>query len=199
MTVRLAQLLLVLAAIGLWVASRLPWVQIRSFEGLGQPRTVTLNGAAWSTALVPLAVLLIAAALAALAVRGWPLRALAVLVGLASAGAAYLGISQWVVRDVAVRGAGLAQVPVASLVGSSRQYGGAVVTLAAAVCTLLAAVLLMRGAVKGAGSRVKYGSRAERRAAAIRVESGGTMTERMMWDAIDEGHDPTRDSDTEGR
>jgi uncharacterized membrane protein (TIGR02234 family) len=199
MTVRLAQLLLVLAAIGLWVASRLPWVHIQTFEGLGQPRTVTLNGAAWSTALVPLAVLLVAAALAALALRGWPLRVLAALVGLASAGAAYLGISQWVVRDVAVRGAGLAQVPVASLVGSSREYGGAVVTLAAAVCTLLGAVLLMRGAVRETGGRAKYASRAQRRAAVIGDESSGTMTERMMWDAMDEGHDPTRESNTEGR
>jgi uncharacterized membrane protein (TIGR02234 family) len=192
MTIRLAQLLLVLAAVALWIASRLPWVAVRSFEGLGQPRTVTLNGAAWSTALMPLAVLLLAAAVAALAVRGWPLRLLAALVGLASAPAAYLAISQWVVRDVAVRGAWLAQVPVASLVGSERYYAGAAVTLAAAVCTLAGAVLLMRGASKRPAKDVKYVAPAERRAAAVRGDSGGTMSERMMWDAIDEGHDPTQ-------
>ena len=62
----------------------------------------------WSTALVPLALLLLAAAVAALAVRGWPLRLLAVLVAAASAGMAYLAISLWVIRDVAVRGADLA-------------------------------------------------------------------------------------------
>ena len=197
MTIRLAQLLLVLAAVGLWVASRLPWVAVRSFEGLGQPRTVALNGAAWSTALVPLAVLLLAAAVAALAVRGWLLRVLAVLVGVVSAGAVYLGISQWLVAGVAVRAAGLADVPVSSLVGSERHYGGAAVTLASAVCALLAAVLLMRGAVRGGG--VKYASPAQRRAAAVGGESGGRLSERLMWDAIDEGRDPTRDSDTEGR
>ena len=43
-------------------------------------RPTTLSGATWSTALLPLALLLLAAAVAALAVRGWPLRVLAVLV-----------------------------------------------------------------------------------------------------------------------
>ena len=82
-----------------------------SFDGLGQPKTATLSGAAWSTALVPLALLVLAAAVAALAVRGWPLRLLAVLVAVASAGMGYLAIGLWVIRDVAVRAADLAQVP----------------------------------------------------------------------------------------
>jgi uncharacterized membrane protein (TIGR02234 family) len=62
---------------------------------------------------------------------------------------------------------------------------------------LVAAVLLMRGAVKGPG--VRYASPGERHAAAIRGDSRGTMSERMMWDAIDVGSDPTRESNTEGR
>ena len=63
-----------------------------------------------------------------------------------SAATAYLAIAQWVVPDVAIRAADLAQVPVASLgVGSvTRQYAGAALTLVAAVCTLVGAVLLMR-------------------------------------------------------
>ena len=40
-----AQLLLVVAAVALWTASRLPWVVIRSFDGLGPPKSVTLSGA----------------------------------------------------------------------------------------------------------------------------------------------------------
>jgi uncharacterized membrane protein (TIGR02234 family) len=199
MTVRLAQLLLVLAALGLWLASRLAWVAVVSFEGLGQPRTVTLSGASWSTALVPLAVLLLAAAVAALAVRGWLLRVLAVLVAVASAAAAYLAISLWVLPDVSVRAADLAQVPVAALVSSQRHYQGAAVALTAAVCALAGAVLLMRGAAKASAGQVKYASLAERRAGALRSYSRGRMSERMMWDAIDEGQDPTGDSKTEGR
>ncbi len=60
---RIGQLLLLLAAAALWGASRLAWVAVTSFDGLGHPKTVTLDGGSWSTALVPLALMLLAAAL----------------------------------------------------------------------------------------------------------------------------------------
>ncbi len=205
-TIRLAQLLLVLAALGLWIASLLPWVVIRTFDGLGQPKTTTLDGGTWSTVLLPLALLLLAAAVAGLAVRGWPLRLLALLVAAASAAAGYLAISQWVVPDVAVRAADLAGVPVMFLVGSERQYGGAALTLASAVCALLAAVLLMRSASVARGSTTKYVAPAMRRAAArsddVQVAAADDASERTLWDALDDGRDPTDeapDSDSEGR
>ncbi|ORV96725.1 TIGR02234 family membrane protein [Mycobacterium kyorinense] len=196
---RLAQALLVVAAVGLWAASRLPWVAIQSFDGLGQPKTVTLSGASWSTALLPLAILLLAAAVAVVAVRGWPLRLLAVLVAAASLAIGYLAVSLWVVRDVAARGADLAHVSLLTLVGSQRYHAGAVIALAAAVCTLVGAVLLMRSAASGGAT--KYVTPAARRSQAQRGD--GTLSERMIWDALDEGRDPTdrsqSDSDTEGR
>ena len=195
---RVAQLLLVLAALALWVGSRLPWVEVSSFDGLGQPKTTTLSGAAWSAALVPLALLVLAAAVAALAVRGWPLRLLAVLVAAASAGMGYLGIGLWVIRDVAVRAADLAQVPVAALVGTQRQHWGAVLTLVAAACTLVGAVLLVRAAAKPRSETGKYVAPAARRATARQDENGDGMSERMIWDALDEGRDPTS-PDNEGR
>ena len=197
--IRVAQLLLVLAAIGLWVASRLPWVSVRIFDELGPARTTTLSGGVWSTALVPFAVLLLAAAVAALAVRGWLLRLLALLVALISAGTGYLAITLWTIPDVAPRAANLVDARVLSLVGSSRQYWGAVVTLGAALAALAAAVLLMRVAVKGSTQADKYATPTRRRTVAVRGESRGTMSERMMWDALDEGDDPTRDSASEGR
>jgi uncharacterized membrane protein (TIGR02234 family) len=212
LTIGIAQLLLVVAAAALWTAARLPWVAIRSFDGLGPPKEVTLSGASWSTALLPLAVLMLAAALAALAVRGWPLRALAALLAAASFAVGYLGISLWVIPDVAVRGADLAHVPVVTLVGSARQYWGAVAAVLAAVCALIAAVLLMRCAMSGReGGATKYASPASRRSIAPRENADGAMleepetpemSERMIWDALDEGRDPTDrspKSDTEGR
>jgi uncharacterized membrane protein (TIGR02234 family) len=210
-TIRLAQLLLVLAAVALWAAAQLPWVLIRSFDGLGQPRTTTLDGGAWSTALVPLALLLLAAAVAGLAVRGWPLRVLALLGAAASAAAAYLAISQWVVPDVAVRAADLAGVPVMFLVGSERRFAGAMLTLAAAACALLAAVLLMRSAATRRDATMKYVAPAARRSASRSVDAqanpdGDDTSERMLWDALDDGRDPTADippsgpgPDSEGR
>src|ERR1700739_349727 len=86
-TIRIAQALLVAAAAGLWAASRLTWVDRRTCDGLGPPKLIVLSGAAWSSALVPLALVLLVTAVAALAVRGWPLRILGVLVAIPRLGA----------------------------------------------------------------------------------------------------------------
>jgi uncharacterized membrane protein (TIGR02234 family) len=187
--IRIAQALLVAAAAGLWAASRLAWVELRTFDGLGPPKLVTLSGAAWSSALVPLALVLLATAVAALAVRGWPLRMLAVLLAVASLATGYVAISMWVVPDVAVRGADLAHVPVLELVGSQRHYPGPAITLATAVCSLVGAVLLMRAATSARGTVTKYVTPAARRSLAQRDEKN--MSERMIWEALDEGRDPT--------
>jgi uncharacterized membrane protein (TIGR02234 family) len=211
LTIVAAQLLLVMAAVALWAASRLPWVVIRSFDGLGPPKEVPLSGASWSTALLPLALLMLATGVAALAVRGWALRVLAGLLAAASLAVGYLGVSLWVIPDVAVRGADLAHVSVVSLVGSERRYWGAGIAVLAAACTLIAAVLLMRSAMSARDGATRYASAATRRSNALRTDAGGAMleepqapemSERMIWDALDEGRDPTdrpRESDTEGR
>ncbi|VAZ94832.1 hypothetical protein LAUMK35_02744 [Mycobacterium pseudokansasii] len=200
----MAQLLLVIAAGGLWAASRLPWVVIRSFDGLGPPRQLTLTGGTWSTALLPVAMLLLAAAVAALAVRGWPLRVLAALLAAASFAVGYLGISLWVIPDVAARGAELAHVPLTALVGSGRYYWGAAVAVGAAMCTLMAAAVLLRSASIAGSAHpgpTRYAGPAARQATAGR-DDDGPMSERMIWDALDHGVDPTdrpHGSDTEGR
>lgn len=189
-----AQLLLVVSALALWGASRLPWVSVGSFDGLGPPQTVTLDGAAWSTPLLPLAVLLVTAALAGLAARGWLLRAVALLLAMVSFALGYIGITLIAVPDVGPRGAELAGVDVATLVSSGRHLTGAVVTLVAAVAVLLAAVLLMRSAVSGDSRSAKYAVAGSTRT------GGGGDSERGMWDALDEGRDPTDTrSEKEGR
>lgn len=201
--IRAAQAGLALAAAGLWGASRLTWVEVTSFDGLGQPKTVALSGGTWSTALVPLAVLLLAAAVAALAVRGWPLRALAVLVAAVSAGTAYLAISLWVITDVAVRASNLAESPVADIIGTQRHYTGAVLTLVASVLTLVCAVLLMRSAGRDRSGAARFrrgGAGAGGRSGDD--GTGSSLSARELWDALDAGTDPTRDTpggETKGR
>lgn len=190
---RLGQLALVLAAAALWGASRLTWVQVSSFDGLTHPKTDELTGAVWSTALVPLALVVLAAAVAALAVRGWPMRILAVLVAGASAAMGYLAISLWVVPDVAPRAARLAEVPITDLVGTQRHSVGAVLTLVAAALSLLGAVLLLRSATRAGADTARYARRP-----ALPTDSDGAMSERMIWDALDAGNDPTT-TDKKGR
>jgi uncharacterized membrane protein (TIGR02234 family) len=77
-----------------------------------------------------------------------------------------------------------------------------VLTLVAAVCALAGAVLLVRSAASGgsAGGRNagKYLAPAAKREAARRKNPDDGMSERMIWDALDEGRDPTS-SDNEGR
>ena len=189
--IRIAQLLLITSAAALWAASRLTWVSIRSFDELGPPKDIVLTGAQWSNALVPLAVLLLAAALAGLAVRGRMLRLLAVLLGAVCLAIGYLGVSLMQVPDVGPRAAALAAVPVATLVASERHITGAIITVVAAACVLVAAVLLMRGAAA---------AKVDRYAAprtATGPDSNPAVSERGMWDALDEGRDPT-DGDTPG-
>ena len=197
---RVAQLLLVLSALALWVASRMSWVDVTSFDGLGQPKSTTLNGATWSTALVPLALVALAAAVATLAVRGWVLRLVGGLVAIATVGMGYLGIGLWVVPDVAVRAAELAQIPITALIDTQRHHAGAVVTLVAAGCALVGAVLLVRSAAQAkAGTKTgKYLAPAAKREAARQETPEAEMSERMIWDALDEGRDPTL-KDNEGR
>jgi uncharacterized membrane protein (TIGR02234 family) len=192
--IRLAQLLLLVSAGALWVASRTVWVEVQSFDGLGQPKTTALTGGSWSMALVPLAAILLVAAVAPIAVRGWRLGLLALIIAGVSAVMAYMAISLWVIRDVAVRAAHLAEVQVADLMGTQRHYGGAVLTLVAAIGALVGAVLLMRSVAKPRPEVDRY----ERRRSAPSPNDGASTSERAIWDALDEGRDPT-DPDNKGR
>jgi uncharacterized membrane protein (TIGR02234 family) len=192
--IRLAQLLLLVSAGALWVASRMVWVEVASFDGLGQPKTTALNGSSWSTALVALAVMLLVAAVAPIAVRGWRLGLLALIVAGVSAVMGYMAISLWVIRDVAVRAAHLAEVPITELTRTQRHYGGAILTLAAAIGALVGAVLLMRSIAKPRPEVDRY----ERSSSARPPEDAAATSERAMWDALDEGRDPT-DTDNKGR
>ncbi|MCW2561835.1 MAG: trp region conserved hypothetical rane protein, partial [Mycobacterium sp.] len=181
-------------AAALWGASRMVWVDVQSFDGLGQPKTTALTGGTWSTALVPLAAILLVAAVAPIAVRGWRLGVLAVIIAGMSAVMGYLAISLWVIRDVAVRAGHLAGVPAADLMGTQRHYGGAILTLVAAVSTLVGAVVLLRSVAKPRPEVDRY----ERRRRAQSPPDDADASERVMWDALDEGRDPT-DPDNKGR
>ena len=196
--IRLANLLLLVSAAALWGASRMAWVDVQSFDGLGQPKTTVLAGGLWSTALVPLAAILLVASVAPIAVRGWRLGLLAVIVAGVSAVMAYMAISLWVIRDVAVRAAHQAEVPVTDLLDTQRHYDGAILTLVAAVGALVGAVLLMRSVAKPRPEVDRY----ERRRSAVSQGDGAATSERAIWDALDEGSDPTQDPadpDNKGR
>ena len=97
-----------------------------------------------------------------------------------------------------IRAARLAEVPITELTGTQRHYGGAILTLVAAIGALVGAVLLMRSVAKPRPEVDRY----ERRRSAQSPEDDADTSERVIWDALDEGSDPTQDladPDNKGR
>ncbi|MCM3895617.1 TIGR02234 family membrane protein [Gordonia sputi] len=247
----LGSILLAAAALAFWIASRLTWATVLAADGLSPARTFDVKGSDWSPWLTPLALVLLAAILAAMSLRGWGLRILALLVAAAGVLAAFPAISLVMggTNDTyAATAAGLNDRYVVQLVTTHNWV--AVVVLIGSLCAVAAGVLLMRVA-SGAGMSSKYKTPAARRediereifaehkrrqaaesaqtdknaqagkdarsanaassegsspvqkgaAADTSAESGGSTgdqtdapdapNERMLWDALDTGIDPT--------
>lgn len=185
---------LALAAIVLWAASRMVWVSFTSADGLGEEQLVELDGATWAAALTPLALTLVAAIAASFAVKGWLLRILGVLVALVGVAAA-VPVVQLVASGASEsRAAELAELPVRAEVRDVQvSLGPAVLTAVGVVAALVAAVTLLRRPTRDAGLSAKYDAPAARREAAQRSGDAGDTppTQRVMWDALDAGDDPT--------
>jgi len=188
-------LLLAVAALCLWGASRMTWVEVTSSDGLGEERTSALVGGTWAAALTPLALTLVAAIAASFAVKGWALRVLGVLVAVVAVAAAVPAVGL-IVSGASDDDAGrLAELPGRAEVQSvSVHVGPAVLALVGALAALAAAVELVRRPRVRAGLSSKYDSPGARRDAAKKAgadSAEGPVTQRMLWDALDAGEDPT--------
>ncbi|WP_416565641.1 TIGR02234 family membrane protein [Nocardia testacea] len=195
--------LLAVAAAALWGSSRLTWVTVTSADGLTEPRTDALNGGVWFGALTPLALVLLAAIAAVLATRGWVRRLVGVLVALIAAVTAVPALALLTGSGATEqRAAALAELPgraqVQELVTTP---GAAVLAVAGAVAAFGAGLLLARMPAGAKQLSGKYDAPATRKAAATRAvqegTAGGPLPERVLWDALDAGADPTDPADTE--
>jgi len=141
-------------------------------------------------------------------VRGWASRVLAVLIAVVAVSAAVPAVRLLTAGASDSESAALAELPARAQVSMTEvSILPAIVTLIGALCALVAAVVSIR---KTAASQVlssKYDAPAVRRdEVARRVRSssfdngvqdeGEDLTERMMWDALDAGEDPTDESGT---
>ena len=159
----LGSILLAAAALAFWIASRLTWATVLAADGLSPARTFDVKGSDWSPWLTPLALVLLAAILAAMSLRGWGLRILALLVAAAGVLAAFPAISLVMggTNDTyAATAAGLNDRYVVQLVTTHNWV--AAVVLVGSLCAVAAGVLLMRVA-SGAGMSSKYKTPAARR------------------------------------
>ncbi|WP_084655046.1 TIGR02234 family membrane protein [Nocardia altamirensis] len=206
-----ALVLLACAAAALWGASRMTWVTVTSSDGLTEPRTDHLNGGVWFGALTPLALVLLASIAAVLATRGWLRRILGVLIALVAAVAAVPAFALLTNSGkIAERAARLAELPARAQVGEATTAAlPAVLALLGALAAFAAGALLTRMPQGTARLSGKYDNPVSRRAAAAeqvsqqqRTEAAtpgaGQLSERVLWDALDAGTDPTEDAVNSG-
>ncbi|MFI6956939.1 TIGR02234 family membrane protein [Nocardia sp. NPDC050408] len=198
-----AIVLLAIAAAALWGSSRMTWVTVSSTDGLTEPRTDKLNGGVWFGALTPLALVLLAAVAAVLATRGWLRRMFGVLIGLVAAVSAVPAFALLTRSSAtAARAATLAELPGRATVTEvvTSQFP-AVLSLLGALAAFVAGVLLARMPEDAARLSAKYDNPVFRRAAATEevtrqrtddaAADTGQLSERVLWDALDAGTDPT--------
>ncbi|WP_194835281.1 TIGR02234 family membrane protein [Nocardia sp. XZ_19_369] len=203
--------LLAFAAVALWGSSRMTWVTVTSSDGLTEPRTDRLNGGVWFGALTPLALVLLASIAAVLATRGWLRRTLGVLIALVAAVAAVPAFALLSNSGkIAERAAKLAELPARAQVGeATTSLLPAVLALLGALAAFAAGGLLTRMPQDTARLSGKYDNPAFRRADATEQVSkqrtdaaAGTeqnqLSERVLWDALDAGTDPTDDTANSG-
>ncbi|WP_373937402.1 TIGR02234 family membrane protein [Rhodococcus qingshengii] len=198
-------LLLALSAAALWGSSRMTWVHLTSSDGKTLERTTDLDGSTWAAAMTPLALALLAAIAASFAVRGWALRVVGLLVALVAVAVAVPAVQLLVSGASADRA-----VELAELSGHPEDLSTTVSVLPAllallgAVAALGAAVLLMRKPPVRGGLSSKYDNPAARREAAAKLGQGDKpasdepVTQRMLWDALDAGEDPTATDGDDG-
>ncbi|MCD2104513.1 TIGR02234 family membrane protein [Rhodococcus qingshengii] len=174
------------------------WVHLTSSDGKTLERTTDLDGSTWAAAMTPLALALLAAIAASFAVRGWALRVVGLLVALVAIAVAVPAVQLLVSGASADRA-----VELAELSGHPEDLSTtvsvlpALLALVGAVAALGAAVLLMRKPPVRGGLSSKYDNPATRREAAAKLGKADTaasdepVTQRMLWDALDAGEDPT--------
>jgi uncharacterized membrane protein (TIGR02234 family) len=174
------------------------WVHLTSSDGKTLERTTDLDGSTWAAAMTPLALALLAAIAASFAVRGWALRVVGLLVALVAVAVAVPAVQLLVSgasSDRAVELAELSGHP--EDLSTTVSVLPALLALLGAVAALGAAVLLMRKPPVRGGLSSKYDNPAARREAAAKLGQGDTpasdepVTQRMLWDALDAGEDPT--------
>jgi hypothetical protein len=166
-------LVLLVAAVALWLSSKLTWTWSRHLTPLRGNVVDSADGADAQPALVPLAVLALAAIAALLAIGGWWRRVVGVLIGLAGLATGWTATS-----DLSgVFGAHPTGYP------QWQVFGGHVLALLAGLLMVLAAVLVVRGA----GTMPRLGASYENPSTAKRRRDPDTE----LWQALSEGRDPT--------
>ncbi|GAA4598535.1 hypothetical protein GCM10023194_76280 [Planotetraspora phitsanulokensis] len=184
------------------VAAGRTWatVTLQSQTGAPGPAEVAVTGGEIAASLTPATLAALAAAVAVLATRGLARRAIAVVIalcGLAVAAASWTGTGSEAIAAAAREHATSAMMSSGAPVSESPVWAWPVLSIAGGLVLLAAGVAAvvwgarwpgMSGRYDRAGGDSRTGSAGEgRRGARPRKVTG----ERAMWEALDEGADPT--------
>lgn len=201
--------LLLLAAVLLWVASRMVWLDVAAFNDQSGESRRALSGGDWQPALVPLALGSLAAIAAVALVRGVAARAVGAVIALLGVATVSLLFSalgevdenrvhtvitsdEGQARTDAGPGAeGSESVPQwSSITEVSTRSPGPALTGLGAVALLGAGLVVMIRPARPVERDDRYVTPAARRAET--AAAGGENDEgRDLWRELDDGHDPT--------
>lgn len=185
----------VVGAIAVWSSTRLTWVSYVEDDGLTTATDGTMDGAQWHAALAPLALVMIAGVAAMFAVRGRAVRVVGlvlVAVGLTVAVPVLTGLSGDDRADRVHRI--LDKAGRVEILQVDAAVGPAVLALFGAAAACAAGLVLMVGRAGRAGLSGAYETPAARKDRAAEViDDDGALDQRLMWDALDGGMDPTAD------
>ncbi len=206
--------LLALGAVAVWAASRMDWVGYTYENGLQPPVDGSFDGGAWASELTPLALLLLAGIAAMFAVRGWAQRLVGLVVAAAGATVvirSVMALTSAADPDEVVR---LGELRAGAVVTASQTHPAPIVL--AVIGGVLAAAAGLALIVRPRPRRAlpsKYETPAARRDSVRKAmaerrgrvgasgagvgrtggDDDGGMTQRVMWEALDTGDDPTDD------
>jgi uncharacterized membrane protein (TIGR02234 family) len=182
-------LALALAALGLWVSTRLVWLRMTYQSPLRGAVTTQATGADVRPELAAVALLAVAAVAALVATGGWPRRVLGVVLLVAGAWAAW---AAW--QSVSMFGGSsvgwFAYAPPTPAPSADAVPAGPPTLTAAPLLALGAALVLVAAGVVvvcWAGAMPRLGGRYSAPGAAARTRDRDTE----WWEAMDAGEDPT--------
>ena len=204
---RAALLLVILSAMGLWIAGRLKFVTANVSDDKAGDSVKTLVGSVWDPAMVPLALAMIAAVILTLAVQPVVRRILGAVVALLAAVASFRSVMLLTsdvdlarAKSILTSGSATQRATKPVQISDWAQVTDAhvhtmpvLLALVAAALGVICGVLLMMQPGKASKGHSRYETPENRRAGAQEDLAENPDNPRALWDVMDTGVDPTDD------
>ncbi|QNH95900.1 TIGR02234 family membrane protein [Corynebacterium anserum] len=202
---RIALLLVVMSAAGLWGTSRMTYVTAHIFDDKSGDSVRNLIGSVWDPATTPLALAMLACLVLSLAMQPVIRRVLGVLIAVLAAVASFRSVALFSsdvdlsrVHDLLASGAATQRQNAPETIAEWAQVTEAQVHMVPVALAIVAAalgiiggiILAMRPGEKSEGTS-RYETPEARRESVHKDLAANPDSGRVLWDALDAGVDPT--------